>query len=98
MLALEEEGFTEGLSNHVVESFARHFMLAVDSWQERGFGAVANNYLVRLPAENGVRREIDFNGDLLVRRRGEGTVEREALLRRLAAPAWRDPMTKGPRT
>jgi biotin-(acetyl-CoA carboxylase) ligase len=95
--ALEDEGFTEGLSNHVVESFARHFMLAIDAWQERGFGAVANNYLVRLPAENGVRRDIDSNGDLLVRRTGQSAVEREALLTRLAAPAWRDPITKGPR-
>lgn len=95
--ALEEEGFTDGLSNHVVESFARHFMLAVDSWQEKGFGAVAPNYLARLPTENGVRRDIDSNGDLLVRRTGQGAVEREVLLTRLAAPAWRDPTTKGPR-
>ena len=39
--ALEEEGFGDGLSNHVVESFARHFMVAIDSWQESGFGALA---------------------------------------------------------
>lgn len=95
--ALEEEGFTEVLSNHVVESFARHFMLAIDSWQERGFGAVANNYLARLPIENGVRRDIDVNGDLLLRRMGKPEVERDALVTRLAAPAWRDPVTKGPR-
>jgi biotin-(acetyl-CoA carboxylase) ligase len=94
---LGEEGFTEGLSNHVVESFSRHFMLAVDSWQERGFGAVATNYLGRLPAESGVRRDIDTNGDLLVRRTGQSAVEHEALLPRLAAPAWRDPITRGPR-
>ena len=39
--ALEEEGFTDVLSNQVMESFARHFMVAIDSWHERGFGAVA---------------------------------------------------------
>jgi biotin-(acetyl-CoA carboxylase) ligase len=96
--ALEEEGFTEGLSNNVVESFARHFMLAIDSWQESGFGTVAKNYLARLPTEKGVRRDIDSNGDLLLRRMGKAQIEREILLPRLAEPAWRDPATKGPRT
>lgn len=95
--ALEEEGFTEGLSNHVVESFSRHFMLAIDSWQEKGFGAVANDYLARLPVVKGVRRDIDDNGDLLLRRMGKADVERDALLPRLADPSWRDPITKGPR-
>jgi biotin-(acetyl-CoA carboxylase) ligase len=96
--ALEEEGFTDGLSNHVVESFARHFMLAIDSWQESGFGAVAQNYLARLPIETGLRRDVDSNGDLLVRRMGKAEVERNVLIPRLAEPAWRDPVTKGPRT
>ena len=45
--ALEEEGFTDVLSNELVESFARHFMVAIDSWQESGFGAVAKNYIWR---------------------------------------------------
>ncbi|MDO8877831.1 MAG: biotin/lipoate--protein ligase family protein [Pseudolabrys sp.] len=95
--ALEEEGFTDGLSNHVVESFARHFMVAIDSWQESGFGAVANNYLARLPVEKGLRRDIDVNGDLLLRRMGKADIERVALLPRLTEAAWRDPVTKGPR-
>ena len=94
---LEEEGFTDGLSNHVVESFSRHFMVAIDSWQERGFGAIASDYLARLPLEKGVRRDIDANGDLLVRHMGKPDVERHALLPRLAEAAWRDPVTKGPR-
>src|SRR5476651_1758683 len=54
--ALEEEGFTDVLSNEVVESFARNFMVALDAWQESGFGAVAKTYLSRLPVEQGVRR------------------------------------------
>ena len=37
----------------VVESFARHFMVAIDAWQEHGFGAVARSYLERLPVETG---------------------------------------------
>jgi hypothetical protein len=98
--ALEAEGFTEVLSSQVVESFARHFMLAIDSWQENGFSAVAKSYLARLPAESGLRRDIDDNGDLLLRRNGvsSGKVERQSLLARLAQPAWFDPVAKGPRT
>ena len=95
--ALEEEGFTDVISSHVVESFARHFMVALDSWQESGFGAVAKSYLERLPREQGVRRDIDENGDLLVRHMGK-TEARHRFLPRLGQPAWFDPATKGPRT
>src|SRR6185437_4158183 len=95
--ALEEEGFTDAMSDHVVESFARHFMVALDAWHERGFGAVARSYLERLPAEQGVRRDIDDNGDLLIRRMGKTEIERRKFLTRLAAPSWFDPATKGPR-
>jgi biotin-(acetyl-CoA carboxylase) ligase len=95
--ALEEEGFTEVMSNEVVESFARNFMLAIDSWQESGFGVVAKTYLARLPIEKGLRRDIDDTGDLLVRRMGKVEVERKALLPQLATPTWLDPVSKGPR-
>ena len=95
--ALEEEGFTDAMSDKVLESFARHFMVAVDSWQEKGFGAVAQSYLERLPRESGLRRDIDDNGDLLVRRMGRAEVDRKQLLPRLAAPAWYDPARRGPR-
>jgi len=95
--ALEEEGFTDAMSDKVLESFARHFMVAVDSWQEKGFGTVAHSYLERLPRESGLRRDIDDNGDLLVRRMGQAEVDRKQLLPRLAAPAWYDPARRGPR-
>ena len=96
--ALEEEGFTDAMSDQVVESFARHFMVAIDAWQEHGFDAVARSYLERLPPEKGMRRDIDENGDLLIRRMGKVEVERKKLLPRLAKPAWFDPAAKGPRT
>jgi hypothetical protein len=51
----------------------------------------------RLPAEKGVRRDIDENGDLLVRRMGTNEPERMALLPHLAKPSWLDPKTKAPR-
>ena len=95
--ALEEEGFTDAMSDKVLESFARHFMVAVDSWQDKGFDAVAQSYLERLPRESGLRRDIDDNGDLLVRRMGQAEVDRKQLLPRLAAPAWYDPARRGPR-
>jgi len=95
---LEDEGFTEVLSNEVIESFARHFMVAIDSWQEGGFSAVAKSYLARLPIEKSLRRDIDENGDLLIRRMGKAEVERKALLPQLAKPSWLDPKTKGPRS
>ncbi len=95
--ALEEEGFTDVLSTQMVESFARNFMLVLDAWQESGFAAVAKSYLAHLPAEQGLRRDIDDNGDLLVRRMGKVEIERCALLPQLAQPAWFDSASKGPR-
>jgi biotin-(acetyl-CoA carboxylase) ligase len=96
--ALEEEGFTDVMSGHVVESFARHFMVAIDSWQESGFATVAKSYLERLPREQGVLRDIDENGDLLVRRTGKAGVVKQKFLPRLGQPAWFDPAVSGPRT
>jgi len=95
--ALEEEGFGNGMADRVVESFARHLMLAIDAWQERGFDSIARSYLQRLPREQGVRRDIDDNGDLLIRRVGREH-ERLPLVARLSAPAWFDAAAKGPRT
>jgi biotin-(acetyl-CoA carboxylase) ligase len=95
--ALAEEGFSDVMSDRLVESFARNFMVAIDAWQEHGFGTVARSYLERLPAESGLRRDIDENGDLLVRRMGKTEIERKELLPRLAKPAWFDPAAKGPR-
>jgi biotin-(acetyl-CoA carboxylase) ligase len=95
--ALEEEGFSGVTANELVEAFSRHFMSAIDTWQDQGFGAVAREYLSRLPAEKGVRRDIDEIGDLLVRRMGKTEVERRKLLPGLREPSWYDPDAKGPR-
>lgn len=95
--ALEEEGFGEGASDHLIESFARNFMFTLDAWQEHGFSAVAKSYLGRLSRESGLRRDLDDNGDLLLRRTGKAGAGRQALLPRLAQPAWYDASAKGPR-
>jgi biotin-(acetyl-CoA carboxylase) ligase len=94
--ALAEEGFGGILAERLIESFARHFMVAVDAWQESGFGAVARNYLPRLPTEKGLRSDIDDNGDLLLRRAGSAKAERKKLVAALATPAWFDPLARGP--
>ena len=95
--ALEDEGFDDAGSGRLVEGFARHLMVAIDAWQEQGFAEVAKGYLPRLLAESGVRRDIDENGDLLVRRAGKTEVERRRLVPALATPSWLDPGTAGPR-
>ncbi|HEV2557903.1 MAG TPA: biotin/lipoate--protein ligase family protein [Microvirga sp.] len=93
---LEEEGFDPRDFPEVVASFARHLMLAFDAWSERGFKAVADTYLARLPREGGPgRRGIDANGDLLLHH--DGRAERMPLLPGLAEAAWLDPGTGAPR-
>ncbi len=97
--ALEEEGFDGHAADRMVEAFARHLMVALDTWQERGFSGVTKAYLPYLTADErkGVRRDIDENGDLLVRYMGETDVQRRALLPALTQPSWLDPNTRGPR-
>jgi hypothetical protein len=94
--ALATEGFDLG-SERLVEGFARHLMVAADTWQQDGFADVAKNYLTRLAQEKGARYAIDDNGDLLVRRTGKAVVERRGLAPALASPSWLDPSTAGPR-
>jgi biotin-(acetyl-CoA carboxylase) ligase len=95
-VTLDAEGFDVG-SGRLLESFARHLMIAVDTWQQDGFTEVARSYLSRVAPEKGVRRDIDDNGDLLVSLIDEIVVERHALLPALAMPSWFDPAIQGPR-
>jgi hypothetical protein len=93
---LAEEGFGGLRSNEVIESFARHFMVAIDAWQESGFAAVARSYLERLPREPGMRGEIEENGDLLARRAAIRAAERKSFVAALAMPSWLDAATGEP--
>ncbi len=97
--ALEDEGFVELGAERVMESYARHLMVMLDAWQDGGFAAVARRYLQRLApeAETGIRRDIDDNGDLLLRRMGDAQAERRKLVPALAVPSWLDPATGAPR-
>jgi Biotin/lipoate A/B protein ligase family len=94
--ALDAEGFDVG-PERLIESFARHFMVAVDAWQQDGFAVVARNYLSRVAPEQDVRHAIDDNGDLLISRAGETVAERRPLVPAVAVPSWLDPATGAPR-
>jgi len=93
---LDAEGFDAG-SGRLLEGFARHLMAAFDTWQQEGFNQIAKSYLSRVVSEKGVRRDIDDNGDLLVRSSDKTVVECRSLLPALATPSWLDPALKGPR-
>lgn len=95
--ALDEEGFGEAGAAEVTESFARHLMRVIDSWQVDGFDSVARDYLSRIPRERRTVLRIDDGGDLLTRRVGTDRVERSELVKVLAIPSWFDPQHGGPR-
>jgi biotin-(acetyl-CoA carboxylase) ligase len=93
------EGFEMIDTDAIIGSFARHLMTAFDRWNERGFEAIARDYLERLPrSKAGERRRIDLNGDLLVSPpSGNGPPDRTNLVDALAGVAWYDPQARGPK-
>jgi biotin/lipoate A/B protein ligase family protein len=95
--ALEEEGFEDLGSGRLVESFARHLMLALDSWRAGELAAVTRQYLGHLRVEKGASPALSREGDLLVRWRGKAEPDRHVLADALATPSWLDPATGGPR-
>lgn len=95
--ALDGEGFGEVGAVQMTESFARHLMRAIDSWQGNGFDSIAREYLSRIRRERKTVRRIDDCGDLLTRRTGSDTTERSALVGTLASPSWLDPTRGGPK-
>jgi hypothetical protein len=95
--ALDQEGFGEAGAVQVTESFARHLMLAIDTWQVDGFDSVAREFLSRLPRERRITRRIDENGDLVAHQIDTDATERYELVKALAAPSWLDTKLGGPR-
>jgi Biotin/lipoate A/B protein ligase family len=95
--ALDEEGFDDLGSGRLVESFARHLMVAVDAWQANEFATVTRQYIDNLTLDKGAIPSLDGNGDLLVRWRGQKEPDRHGLAAALAVPSWFDPQTGGPR-
>jgi hypothetical protein len=95
--SLVAAGFELVETQSIAESFARHLMLAFDTWGERGFRGVGEAYLERLPKAEGEKRIIDANGDLLVTAAGASRPERRAFLPALEACAWYDLARAAPR-
>ncbi len=93
--ALDEEGFGEAGAVEVTESFARHLMRVIDSWQVDGFDGVARDYLSRMARERKTVLRIDDCGDLLARRINTDRTERSELVKALATPSWLDPKLGG---
>jgi Biotin/lipoate A/B protein ligase family len=96
--ALEQEGFDDLGSGRLVESFARHLMLALDSWHAGEVATVSRQYLDHLRVEKGAIPALSREGDLLVRWRGKAEPDRHLLADALAAPSWLDPVSGGPRS
>jgi hypothetical protein len=57
--SLEEEEFGDACSARLVEGFARHLMLAMDRWQERGFDSAGRDCVSRFERGAGLRSEIE---------------------------------------
>jgi hypothetical protein len=98
-VSLLSEGFEMVDTDAIIESFTRHLMTAFDRWKERGFEAIARNYLERLPKRKaGEISGIDVNGDLLVSQpAGGGAPERSSLVDALGRATWYDPQARGPK-
>ncbi len=88
--SLHEEGFDEVGGGRLAESFARHLMVHMDEWQNRGFAKVAEAYLSRVPSPEKTERSIDAVGDLLTRRKGKLDVEKRKLLPAIERALWLD--------
>lgn len=95
--SLEIEGFAMMDGAQIINGFTRHFMVQVDRWGEKGFRGIGEDFLARLPEDKTVRRGIDVDGDLLIRRlQAAVTPERQSLIEALRTPQWRDPETGDP--
>lgn len=95
---LDDEGFDAWNPVDFSASFARHFMVGVDSWGERGMKEIGPDYLARLEKKRGeARRGLDENGDLLVHAEAGAGARRISFAEALARPDWYDPLLNEPR-
>jgi hypothetical protein len=95
---LDDEGFEAWNPPAFSASFARNFLVEVDSWAERGMRDIGPRYLARLDKDRGeTRRGIDENGDLLVHDEGRPGARRIGLVEGLARADWLDPQSREPR-
>lgn len=87
-VAMDELGFEDVTPVDLVESFCRHLMLGFDEWSAKGPKAAVKRWLYRIAVEQGVRRGVEPNGDLLLKRQtGE---ERRSFIEALRKADWYD--------
>jgi hypothetical protein len=91
--SLEEEHFATG-SEAIIEGFARFLMVALDTWNDKGFEPVAAGYLSRLTLPG--KSRLDDNGDLVIGGEEEAML-RLPLVPALDEPAWLDRQAGAPR-
>jgi biotin/lipoate A/B protein ligase family protein len=85
---LEDEGFDDASSEHLIERFARHLMARIANCREQGFDAIAKSYYgARLLPEKAALFDIDENGDPLAWRTGACAPERRSLPDALTGPS-----------
>lgn len=93
--ALEEEGFDELGSGRLIETFARHLLIWIDTWQTEGFRPIAEHYLERLSVDAPVERSIDGFGNLLTRKKGKLDTVKQPLVPALQKRDWYDAESRG---
>lgn len=95
---LDDEGFEAWNPPEFAASFARNFLVEVDSWSERGMAGIGPRYLALLEKNRGeTRRGIDENGDLLIHEEGRTGARRVSFVDALHRADWFDPLLNEPR-
>lgn len=85
---LDESGFEELSPSDLIESFTRYFLRELDRWNEYGFDAARDQWLLRAGPDAAFALRDD--GDYL------SAAGRRSLAQALATPTWIDPATGEP--
>lgn len=95
---LDDEGFDAWNPPAFAASFARNFLVGIDSWGERGMRMIGPDYLSRLEKREGeTRRGIDENGDLIIHEKDRERARRVSFTEGLKRAEWFDPLLNEPR-
>jgi biotin-(acetyl-CoA carboxylase) ligase len=84
---LDESGFEELSPAALIEAFTRYFLRELDRWNEYGFDAAREHWLLRSGSDAFALRD---DGDYL------SAAGRRSLAEALAKPSWADPATGAP--
>ena len=88
LTALEDAGFSGLEAGRLVETFARYFLSAINTWQQDSFAPIAKAYLSRLSTMEGAEHLFDEAGNLRTRRRNSAEFTRATAAVRAASVSW----------